>query len=378
MVAVIATTMIHQRELRTFICFLFLATMPASSQERAGATVDKVGNTHLPQAEVPYSDLASPGLRDQFTNYIQILENRGSAIEAAKTQLQQGETLIQAQRRIVDRAAKETLSRLREIYDVEIRSELIEGIQTDVVKPAVDASPRNRERVLINLHGGGFAVGGRYVGQVESVPIAGTGGFTIVTVDYRMGPEHRFPAASVDVTKVYETLLRSHRAENIGIYGCSAGAMLTAQSVAWLRQQGLPKPGAVAMLSGGAVIDHWGDSNYVSAALGGYGMPAFAPGQNSWDYFAGANLSDPLISPGHSDAVLKDFPPSLFINGIRDLTLSGALYSHSRLVDLDVPAELHVWEGAAHCFTDFDSPESRQGWRVVTRFFDQHLGTRAK
>jgi acetyl esterase/lipase len=370
--------MIRQPKLRASICFLFLAAVPASSQEDARATVDSTGNAHLPQGEVPYSNLASPGLRDQFTNYIQTLENRGKAIEAAKTQLQPGETLIQAQRRIVDTQAKENLSRLREIFDVEIRSELIDGIQTDIVKRAAGGSPRNRERILINLHGGGFAVGGRYVGQLESVPITATGGFTIVTVDYRMGPEHRFPAASVDVTKVYESLLRSYRPENIGIYGCSAGAMLTAQSVAWLRHEGLPKPGAVAMLSGGAVIDRWGDSNYVSAALGGYGMPAFAPGQNSWEYFAGANLSDPLISPGHSDAVLKDFPPSLFINGIRDLTLSGALYSHSRLVDLNVPAELHVWEGAAHCFTDWDSPESRQAWRVVIRFFDQHLGTRAK
>jgi len=255
---------------------------------------------------------------------------------------------------------------------------VIGGVQTDVVTPAAGESPRHLERVLINLHGGGFAVGGRYVGQLESVPIAGTGGFKIVTVDYRMGPEHRFPAASVDAAKVYQGLLRSHRPDNIGIYGCSAGAMLTAQSVAWLRQQGLPRPGAVAMLGGGAVMDRWGDSNYVSAALGGYGMPAFAPGQNPWEYFASADLSDPLISPGHSDAVLKDFPPSLFINGIRDLTLSGALYSHSRLVDLNVPAELHVWEGAAHCFTDWDSPESRQKWRLITRFFDQHLGTRAK
>jgi hypothetical protein len=110
--------MIRQRKLRTGICFLFLAAAPAPSQEGAGATVDSAGNTHLPQKMVPYSDLASPGLRYQFTNYIQIVENRSKAIEAAKTQLQPGETLIQAQRQIVDRQAKDTLSRLREIFDI--------------------------------------------------------------------------------------------------------------------------------------------------------------------------------------------------------------------------------------------------------------------
>jgi acetyl esterase/lipase len=132
------------------------------------------------------------------------------------------------------------------------------------------------------------------------------------------------------------------------------------------------------MMGGSAVVDHVGDSNYVSAALGGYPMPAIPPVVSPDDYFAGANLRDPMISPAYYDSVLRMFPPSQFINGIRDLTLSGALYTHSRLVDVGVDADLHVWEGAAHCFPTPDSPEGRQAFRVMTRFFDKHLGARAK
>jgi monoterpene epsilon-lactone hydrolase len=251
-------------------------------------------------------------------------------------------------------------------------------VQTDVVVPSTGISAANQNRVLINLHGGGFAVAARYGGQSESVPVAGTGQVKVITVDYRMAPEHRFPAASEDVAKVYAELLKSYRPENVGIYGCSAGADLTAESVAWFQTHGLPRPGAISMMGGSAVVDHSGDSNYVSAALGGYPMPAISPVVEADDYFAGANLSDPMISPAHYDSVMKEFPPSQFINGIRDATLSGALYTHSRLVDLGVDADLHVWEGAAHCFPTPESPEGRQAFRLMTRFFDRHLGTKAK
>jgi acetyl esterase/lipase len=246
------------------------------------------------------------------------------------------------------------------------------------VVPSAGVAAVNRNRVLINLHGGGMQVAGRTGGQTEAVPIAGTGQIKVVAVDYRMAPEYRFPAASEDVAKVYAELLKSYRPENIGLYGCSSGADLAAESVAWFQTHGLPRPGAISMMGGSAVVDHYGDSNYVSAALGGYPMPAISPVLAADDYFAGANLRDPDVSPAYYDAVLKEFPPSQFINGIRDLTLSGALYTHSRMVDLGVEADLHVWEGAAHCFPTPESPEGRQAFRAMMRFFESHLGTKPK
>ena len=80
------------------------------------------------------------------------------------------------------------------------------------------------------------------------MPVASLGKIRVVAVDYRQGPEHVFPAASEDVTAVYRELLKHYPAENIGIYGNSAGAVLTAMVIAWFQKEGLPRPGAIGLL----------------------------------------------------------------------------------------------------------------------------------
>src|SRR5260370_32462969 len=94
------------------------------------------------------------------------------------------------------------VDRLRSVFAVDIRSEMIGGVQTDVIEPSGGVAKKNKGRVLINLHGGGFVVGARLGGQMESIPVAAIGAIKVVTVDYREGPEYRFPAASEDVAAV--------------------------------------------------------------------------------------------------------------------------------------------------------------------------------
>ncbi len=106
-------------------------------------------------------------------------------------------------------------------------------------------SDGNRNRVLINLHGGGMIVGGRYGGQLESIPVSSIGRIKVVTVDYRMAPEHRYPAAEDDAIAVYRELLKTYRPENIGVYGCSSGAWLTGTTVAKLIAAGQLTPRSV-------------------------------------------------------------------------------------------------------------------------------------
>ena len=74
----------------------------------------------------------------------------------------------------------------------------------------------------------------------------------VVSLDYRQGPKYRFPAASEDVAAVYAHLLKDHAPRDVGIYGCSAGGMLAAMSVAWFEKHNLPRPGAVGILCAGA------------------------------------------------------------------------------------------------------------------------------
>src|SRR3546814_5596313 len=93
------------------------------------------------------------------------------------------------------------------------------------------------------------------------MPIAAIGRIKVISVDYRQGPDFTFPAASEDVAAVYRELIKQYDPRNIGIYGCSAGGLLTAQSVAWLIDKKLPLPGAIAMLCEGGAYWTEGDSS---------------------------------------------------------------------------------------------------------------------
>jgi acetyl esterase/lipase len=278
-------------------------------------------------------------------------------------------------RRFVNKGQIADRDQLLKRYSVTISNEKIAGVNTSVVTPISGISSAQQKRVIINLHGGGMLVGAPYGGQIESIPMAALTGIRVIAVDYRMAPEFHFPAASEDVAAVYRELLKTYPAQNIGIYGCSAGAGLTAQSVAWFQKHGLPRPGAIGMFSLGAgVYQELGDSSYIGPALSGAEIPGnyFAEQQ----YVVLADLKNPLESPVIDRSILQSFPPTLLLSGTRDGALSSVLHTHSHLVDAGADAELHVWEGADHCFMmhNLDIPEAQQAWKVIVNFFESHLG----
>jgi acetyl esterase/lipase len=239
-------------------------------------------------------------------------------------------------------------------------------------------------RVLINLHGGGFNQCAEGCAMMESLPISSIGGFKVITVDYRQGPEHLFPAASEDVAAVYRELLKSYRPKQIGIYGCSAGGALSGQAAAWLPAHGLPQAGAIGIFGAGAVRFGAGDSAWIAAYIDGSlgppppkpGTPPSAPppGQVR-SYFQGANMEDPMVSPAMHPQVLAKFPPTLVITGTRAMDLSPAVFTHSKLIDAGVPGDLIVGEGMGHCYImQQQLPESQSAYRAIVKFFRQYLG----
>jgi epsilon-lactone hydrolase len=262
--------------------------------------------------------------------------------------------------------------RLHDRYGVATVRQEIGGVQTEVFVPAGGVTARNHGRVLIDLHGGAFLGGWRINSDYESTPVAALGRIKVISVDYREAPEHGFPAASEDVAAVYKALLERYKPASIGIYGCSAGALLTAEAIAWFEAKGLPLPGAVAMLCGGASYWSDGDSGYLGRAI--YGNGVVFGGADENPYFRGTTASDVLAFPVRSAAIMRRFPPSLLITATRDPSLSSAAYTHSLLVAEGVEAELHVWEGLGHgFFYDTGLPESRAAYGVIVRFFDTHL-----
>lgn len=352
-----------------FVQGSFDAAANARDNASLKTTVDADGTVHVSSLSIPFSSLASEQARKNFI-----------AMTVGRTPLLSAEMDISERRRIVDEQMGKTVERWRSRFPVTITHETMGGVRTDVVVPAEGVAEKNRNRVLINLHGGGFVFGARYGGQAESIPIASLGRIKVVAVDYRLAPEHKFPAASEDVAKVYSALVKDYEPANIGIYGCSAGGILVAQSVAWLEAQGLPRPGAVGMFGAGALIPTPGDSNFIAPML--MGVNAIAP-EDPKKYLAyfddpTLNVRAPLVSPAYSPSVLARFPRSLLISGTRSYDLSAVVYTHAQLVKAGVQADLHVYEGMRHCFLNGDDiPETREAQDVISRFFDRNLGKEA-
>lgn len=265
-------------------------------------------------------------------------------------------------------------------YDVTLAQKRIGGVYTEIFTPAEGVAPKNKNRVLINLHGGGLFLGSRTISHIESMPIASVGKIKVISVDYRMGPEYQFPAASEDVARVYRELLKEYKPENIGLYGCSGGGTLTAQSIAWFQNEELPLPGAVGMFCSAApvALDNKrskavrSDGAYIGGAIAGINLESLS---DKNPYFRRADFTIPLVSPGSYDDIMANFPPSLLISGSRDFALSNVVYTHTQLTRLGVEADLHIWEGLDHGFHYWpELPESREAHDVIANFFDKHLG----
>ena len=125
------------------------------------------------------------------------------------------------------------------------------GVRTDIITP-LSMPARIKNRVLINLHGGGFNSDSGSL--IEGVPIANLAKIKVVSVYYRLAPENPFPAAVDDVVAVYKELLKTYKPRSIGIFGTSAGAILTCEVAVSLKQLGLPLPARTRNVFSGSRI----------------------------------------------------------------------------------------------------------------------------
>lgn len=278
-----------------------------------------------------------------------------------------------------DAIMKWFLGPIRKRYPVNVEEKTIGGIFTQIVTPNGGISPKNRNRVLLNVHGGGFVSGARTASLIESIPIASIEKIKVISIDYRMGPEYKFPAADEDVAAVYKEVLKQYQPRHIGLYGCSAGGMLTSMSIAWFQKHGLPNPAAIGVLCA-SLGDMPADSSEITYSIeSGQEIPTppAEPGrspQRAFAYLSNVSPNDPLAFPINSPALMAKFPPTLFVTSTAGLEYASALNSDNALVKAGVDAELHVWLGLPHAFWyNSNLPESRDVYNVISDFFDRHL-----
>jgi monoterpene epsilon-lactone hydrolase len=246
----------------------------------------------------------------------------------------------------------------------------IAGVPVHIVTPET-APEGDRDKVLINIHGGGFnSDSGSYV---ESIPIAVYSHIKVVSVMYRLAPEHPFPAGVDDVVAVYKALLKSYKPEHMAIYGTSAGAIITGEVAVKLKQLGTPMPAALGIFSGMGDFARNGDSSAIFS-LHGLSGPLSPPRlPHDSQYIGKADPRDPVLSPIYAD--LHGLPPTLFLTATRDMLLSGTVNLERAYVEAGVDAHLVVFDALPHAFWyNPNLPESIEASHLMAEFFVKHLG----
>lgn len=211
-----------------------------------------------------------------------------------------------------------------------------------VVTFAVDEQALSAEQVMVHLHGGAFVLGSPTASAALAVGVAQRTGVPVVSVDYRLAPEHRCPAGLTDIVNVCLDVAASRRL--VAVYGESAGANLSLAAAIALRDRGAALPDRLGLLSPWVDLTCSGDTyrtlSSVDPVLGTLDPPAFAA------VYAGADTAGPEASPLFAD--LAGLPPALIQTGSRELLLSDSCRLEASLRRAGVPVELSVWDGLWH------------------------------
>jgi epsilon-lactone hydrolase len=272
---------------------------------------------------------------------------------------------LEEQRQVCDRVQRELGARQLQRYAVELREATVGGVPVRIFTPS-QAESTNSERVLLNLHGGGFT---KDAGSVtENVPIAALTGMQVVAVRYRMAPEFPFPAAVDDAEAVYRALLQQNPQRRIGLYGTSAGAILCTQLLVRLQRAGLPPPRVLGFFSGSADLSRPGDSEHF------FRPPEDASTAEGFfsSYIGALDPGSPEISATFAD--LRGFPPTLCIAGTRDFLLSQTALFHRALLRAGVEAQLVVFEAMPHAHWIYLAlPESDEAFAHMADFIARRV-----
>jgi epsilon-lactone hydrolase len=345
--------------IRVFTIFLAstLAAQSASAPQEDSAVFDADGTAHITRV-IPMPATISPEAQKWLASF----EQKKYAPET-----------LAVRRTRTDEWRKQDSDEAKRLYPVNLEETTTAGVRTDIITP-LSTPPENRERVLINLHGGGFNSDSGSL--IEGVPIANLAKTKVVSVYYRLAPENPFPAAVDDVVAVYKELLKTYKPRRIGIFGTSAGAILTAEVTVRLKQLGLPLPGAIGIFSGLADFSRPGDSlqMYALDGLPGIVKPRGPNQTGDLEYVGKTDPRDPVLSPLFAD--LKGFPPSLLVTSTRDILLSDTSIFHRALLRAGDDAQLVVFEALPHAFWyHFQLPETRECLELMAKFFDEKLGS---
>tara|TARA_R110002110_G_scaffold4877_4_gene24663 strand:+ start:4929 stop:5828 length:900 start_codon:yes stop_codon:yes gene_type:complete len=229
------------------------------------------------------------------------------------------------------------------------------------------------DAAFLYIHGGGFVAGSPRTHRPLTWRLARDIGVPVYAIDYRLAPEHPFPAGLDDCVIAYRALLdKGIPAKSILVGGDSAGGNLTLTLALRLKAEGLPLPAALICLSAATDMTASGASHISNAEADSLFVPAMMESLMPV-YYPGGNDKDPLVSPLFGD--VSGFPPTLLQVGEREMLrddsvrMSEALKAAGTETVLEVwPKVWHVWQLNADML-----PEAREAITHIVRFARQHL-----
>jgi acetyl esterase/lipase len=254
--------------------------------------------------------------------------------------------------------------------DVDTTSGELGGVPVIFIEIA-ETQPKG---VIFHIHGGGFALGSAISSVGFASDLARKAGMSAVTVEYRLAPEHPYPAALDDVTAAYQALLeREGSPAQIVLSGESAGGNLALALLVAGKQRGLARPAAAVLFSPMTDLSVTGNS-YTTKADVDPNITAAAIRTRANDYLngTGTDPADPLVSPIFAD--LTGLPPLLVQAGSHEVLLDDATRLATRAAANDVAIILDITPDVGHVFQAFSAilDEGDQALARAATFLQAH------
>ncbi len=233
-------------------------------------------------------------------------------------------------------------------------------------------------RVHLHLHGGAYYLGSIRTHRDLASHIGRAAGMRSLVIDYRLAPEHPFPAALEDTINTYRWLLEGgYQPENIILSGDSAGGGLVLSAMVVLRDGSEPLPAGAVCISPWTDLALTGDSFKTKAKSDLINKPSFL--EFSGPLYAGEHdLKNPLVSPLYAD--LHGLPPILVQVGSEEVLLDDSTRLAERAHAAGVDLTLEVWDGMVHVFqlSARFMPEARQAVKKIGKFMREQVGSASK
>jgi len=257
--------------------------------------------------------------------------------------------------------------------DAQVESVDAGGVPAELVRAPGAAGQADPNGAILYLHGGGYAFCGPGTHRLLAYNLSATTGMPCLLPDYRLAPEHPYPAALEDAVAAYGWLRgKNHPAERIAVAGDSAGGGLTVATVLRLQQLGQPLPGAIACLSPWTDLTMSGASINTKADTDPMVQRASLERCAQWYLGDGGDRTDPLASPLHGD--LSGLPPILIQVGSEEVLLDDAARLAARAAEAGATVDYACWDGMFHVWHLYAPmlSEGRDAIAQIGDFLKQH------